>query len=319
MLQQCIFFCITHITGFCAGSPSIGAGQKVNVMEDSPTFLGEKNQIGGSRRMSNISMKALLEAGVHFGHQTRRWNPKMAKYIFGMRNKIHIVDLQKTVKELKKAYKFVRDSVADGKTVLFVGTKKQAQDPVREEAQRCKAFYVSDRWLGGTLTNFETIKRSIARLHELDKMKADGIFGVLSKKELSQRQKELARLEKSLEGIKSMREVPGIMFVVDPSEEATAVAEARKLGIPVVAICDTNCDPDLIDYPIPGNDDAIRAVKLFCQTIADSVLEGKGLLNKQEIVQPAADSVVEEQLPEGLEAAADIKKESEVSNNESVN
>jgi len=232
--------------------------------------------------MANISMKALLEAGVHFGHQTRRWNPKMAKYIFGSRNKIHIVDLQKTVKELKKAYKFVRDSVAEGKTILFVGTKKQAQIPVREEALRCGAFFICDRWLGGTLTNFETIKKSIARLNEIDRMKSDGVFKVLSKKESSRLDKERMRMEKSLEGIKQMKNLPGLIFLVDPSEEGTAVAEARKLKIPVTAICDTNCNPDLVDYPIPGNDDAIRAVKLFCTIIADAVMEGRGLLSKQE-------------------------------------
>ncbi|MHB9154055.1 MAG: 30S ribosomal protein S2 [Endomicrobiales bacterium] len=231
--------------------------------------------------MANISMKALLEAGVHFGHQTRRWNPKMAKYIFGTRNKIHIVDLQKTVKELKKAYKFVRDSVGEKKSILFVGTKKQAQLPVKEEAQRCGAFYISDRWLGGTLTNFETIKKSINRLNELNRMKTEGLFKILSKKEASQREKERARLEKSLEGIKDMKTLPGLLFIIDPSEESTAVAEGRKLEIPVVAVCDTNCDPDAVDYPIPGNDDAIRAVKLFCSIMADAVLEGKGLANKQ--------------------------------------
>lgn len=232
--------------------------------------------------MSNISMKALLEAGVHFGHQMRRWNPKMAKYIFGSRNKIHIVDLQKTVKELKKAYKFVRDSVAEGKTILFVGTKRQAQQPLKEEAARCGAFFVCERWLGGTLTNFETIKRSISRLNELDKMKNDGLFDVLSKKEASKRDKERLRLSKFLSGIREMKEPPGLIFIVDPTEEATAVAEARKLHIPIVAICDTNCNPDLVDYPVPGNDDAIRAVKLFCSIIADAVLEGKGIIDKQE-------------------------------------
>lgn len=231
--------------------------------------------------MANISMKALLEAGVHFGHQTRRWNPKMAKYIFGTRNKIHIVDLQKTVKELKKAYKFVRDSIVEGKTILFVGTKKQAQIPLKEESTRCGAYFIQERWLGGTLTNFETLKKSIARLNLLDKMKADGLFDVLSKKESSKLDKERMRLEKSLEGIKAMTSLPGLVFIVDPSEETTAVSECRKLGIPVVAICDTNCDPDVIDYPIPGNDDAIRAVKLFCTIMADAVLEGKGMLNKQ--------------------------------------
>ena len=206
----------------------------------------------------------------------------MAKYIFGNRNKIHIVDLQKTVKELKKAYKFVRDSVAENKSILFVGTKKQAQTPVKEESIRAGAFFISQRWLGGTLTNFETIKRSIARLKELDKMKSDGVMGILSKKEASRLEKERIKMDKSLEGIKDMKKLPDLMFVVDPTEEATAVAEARKLHIPVVAICDTNCDPDSVDYPIPGNDDAIRAVKLFCSIMADAVLEGKGLLAKQD-------------------------------------
>ncbi|MBN1823618.1 MAG: 30S ribosomal protein S2 [Endomicrobiales bacterium] len=265
--------------------------------------------------MSNISMKALLEAGVHFGHQTRRWNPKMAKFIFGTRNKIHIVDLQKTVKELKKAYKFVRDSVIEGKTVLFVGTKKQAQVPLKEESQRCGAFFVCDRWLGGTLTNFETIKKSIARLNELNKMKNDGLFAVLSKKEVSQKEKERLRLEKSLEGIKDMKELPGLLFVVDPSEETTAVSEARKLKIPVVAICDTNCDPDIIDYPIPGNDDAIRAVKLFCSIVADAVLEGKGLEDKQDESQ-SADAAQNTQAASSEEMTT--KNEREVASNESI-
>lgn len=233
--------------------------------------------------MANISMKALLEAGVHFGHQTRRWNPKMAKYIFGTRNKIHIIDLQKTVKELKKAYKYVRDSVSEGKTVLFVGTKKQAQSAIKEEALRCGAFFVCERWLGGTLTNFETLKGSIARLHQIEKMKADGLFKVMSKKESSRRDKEYAKLAKSLEGIKNMKELPGLLFIIDPSEETTAVAEARKLHIPIVSVCDTNCDPDVVDYPVPGNDDAIRAVKLFCSIVADAVLEGSGLAGKQEL------------------------------------
>ncbi|MFC1501537.1 30S ribosomal protein S2 [Elusimicrobiota bacterium] len=221
--------------------------------------------------MSNISMKALLEAGVHFGHQTRRWNPKMAKFIFGTRN---------TVKELKKVYKIIRDAAADGKSILFVGTKKQAQIPVKEEAQRCGAFFVCERWLGGTLTNFETMKGSINRLRELEKMEVDGIFKVLSKKEASKTRKEKIRLEKSLEGIKEMKSIPELLFIIDPFEEATAVAEARKLGIPIAAICDTNCNPDLIDYPVPGNDDAIRAVKLFCSIIADAILEGREFLKK---------------------------------------
>jgi small subunit ribosomal protein S2 len=232
--------------------------------------------------MSNITMKALLEAGVHFGHQTRRWNPKMGKFIFGTRNKIHIIDLQKTLKELKKNYKVVRDLVAEGKEIIFVGTKKQAQVPVKEEAQRCGAFFVAERWLGGTLTNFETLKKSIARYKEIEKMKEDGVFQILSKKEQSQIERERIRLEKSLEGLKNMTKLPSLMFVVDSNEESTAVSEARKLNIPIIGICDTNCDPDLVDYPIPGNDDAIRAVKLFCSIIADAVLEGKGVTEKKE-------------------------------------
>lgn len=270
--------------------------------------------------MANISMKALLEAGVHFGHQTRRWNPKMAKYIFGTRNKIHIVDLQKTVKELKKAFKIVRDSVAEGNTILFIGTKKQAQIPLKEEAQRCGAYFVSDRWLGGTLTNFETLKKSIARLNQLDKMKADGIFKVLSKKESSKREKERIKLEKSLEGIKTMTNLPGLIFIIDPSEETTAVAEAKILNIPVVAVCDTNCDPDKVDYPIPGNDDAIRAVKLFCSIIADAVLEGKGLNNKQEeavINDTQSPAEIAQNIP-NEEINKEINLNSEVKTNESI-
>ncbi|MCA6079664.1 MAG: 30S ribosomal protein S2 [Endomicrobium sp.] len=232
--------------------------------------------------MANITMKALLEAGVHFGHQTRRWNPKMAKFIFGVRNKIHIVDLQKTLKELKKNYRVVRDFVSEGKSIIFVGTKKQAQLTIKEEALRCGAYFVSERWLGGTLTNFETLKKSIARYKEIEKMKEDGVFKLLSKKEQSQIERERTKLEKSLEGLKNMSNLPGLMFVVDSHEEATAILEARKLKIPIVAICDTNCDPDLVDYPIPGNDDAIRAVKLFCSIIADAVLEGKDIASKKE-------------------------------------
>ncbi len=232
--------------------------------------------------MANVTMKSLLESGVHFGHQTRRWNPKMAKFIFGSRNKIHIIDLQKTLKELKKIYKVVRDFSAEGKEFLFVGTKKQAQEPIKEEALRCGSYFVSDRWLGGTLTNYDTLKKSIARLKDLEAMKENGIFKLLSKKEQSQREKERIKLEKSLEGLKNMSKLPDVMFIIDPVEETTALAEAKKLGIPVVAVCDTNCDPDLIDYPVPGNDDAIRAVKLFCSVIADAILEGKGIENKQE-------------------------------------
>ncbi|MDR2773031.1 MAG: 30S ribosomal protein S2 [Elusimicrobiota bacterium] len=246
--------------------------------------------------MATITMKALLEAGVHFGHQTRRWNPKMRKYIFGTRNKIHIIDLQKTLKELKKDYKVVRDFIADGKKIIFVGTKKQAQLPIKEEALRCGAFFSCERWLGGTLTNFETLKKSIARYKEIEQMKVEGIFDLLSKKEQSRIEKKRIKLEKSFEGLKDMSKLPGLMFVIDPHEEATAVSEAKKLNIPIVAVCDTNCDPDLIDYPIPGNDDAIRAVKLFCSIIADAVLEGKGVVEKQS-EEPQPETTTETELP----------------------
>ncbi|ADG06237.1 30S ribosomal protein S2 [Kyrpidia tusciae] len=224
--------------------------------------------------MAIISMKQLLEAGVHFGHQTRRWNPKMQKYIFTERNGIYIIDLQKTVKKVEEAYQFVRSLAEEGKTLLFVGTKKQAQDSVREEAERCGMFYVNQRWLGGTLTNFQTIRRRIDRLHELERMEEDGTFEVLPKKEVNLLRKEKERLEKFLGGIKGMKDLPGALFVIDPRKERIAVAEARKLGIPIVAIVDTNCDPDEIDYVIPGNDDAIRAVKLLTAKMADAVLEG---------------------------------------------
>jgi small subunit ribosomal protein S2 len=247
------------------------------------------------RSMPNITMKVLLEAGVHFGHQTRRWNPKMGKFIFGTRNKIHIIDLQKTLKELKKNYKVVRDLVAEGKEIVFVGTKKQSRSPVKEEAQRCGAFFVAERWLGGTLTNFETLKKSIARYREIEKMKEDGVFQILSKKEQSQIERERIKLEKFLEGLKNMTKLPGLMFVVDSNEESTAVSEARKLNIPIVAICDSNCDPDLVDYPIPGNDDAIRAVRLFCSIIADAVLEGKGVIEKKEGLDVIATESVKEE------------------------
>mgnify|MGYP000159137629 CR=1 FL=1 len=225
--------------------------------------------------MAVISMKQLLEAGVHFGHQTRRWNPKMATYIFTERNGIYIIDLQKTVKKLEEAYFFVRDMEASGKSILFVGTKKQAQDAIKEEAERCGQFYVNARWLGGMLTNFKTMRTRIARLNQLQKMQADGTFDLLPKKEVIKLQLEIAKLEKYLGGVKEMKELPGALFVVDSRKEKNAIAEARKLGIPIVAIVDTNCDPDEIDYVIPGNDDAIRAIKLISQTMANAVLEGK--------------------------------------------
>jgi len=223
--------------------------------------------------MAVISMKQLLEAGVHFGHQTRRWNPKMEKYIFTERNGIYIIDLQKTVKKIEEAYNFIRDVAASGGKVLFVGTKKQAQDSVREEAERCGHFYVNQRWLGGTLTNFQTIQKRIDRLRELEQMEEDGTFDVLPKKEVILLRKEKERLEKFLGGIKGMRSLPAALFVIDPRKERIAVSEARKLGIPIVAIVDTNCDPDEIDYVIPGNDDAIRAVKLLTSKMADAILE----------------------------------------------
>jgi small subunit ribosomal protein S2 len=225
--------------------------------------------------MAVVSMKQLLEAGVHFGHQTRRWNPKMAKYIFTERNGIYIIDLQKTVKMMEQAYNFVRELAANGGTVLFVGTKKQAQEAVKEEALRSDMFYVNHRWLGGTLTNFSTIRKRIERLHELERMEEDGTFDVLPKKEVVLLRKEKAKLEKFLGGIKNMKKLPDAVFIIDPRKERIAVSEARKLGIPIVAIVDTNCDPDEVDYVIPGNDDAIRAVRLFTSKIADAILEGK--------------------------------------------
>lgn len=225
--------------------------------------------------MAVVSMKQLLEAGVHFGHQTRRWNPKMAKYIFTERNGIYIIDLQKTVKKLEEAYNFVRDISVEGKPVLFVGTKKQAQDSVKEEAQRAGAFYVNARWLGGMMTNFTTIRRRIDRLGQLKAMEEDGTFDLLPKKEVIKLRLEIEKLEKFLGGIKDMKQLPGALFIVDPRKERIAVAEAKKLGIPIVAIVDTNCDPDEIDYVIPGNDDAIRAVKLISGTMANAIIEGR--------------------------------------------
>jgi len=234
-----------------------------------------RNNLGGIEKMSVISMKQLLEAGVHFGHQTRRWNPKMATYIFTERNGIYIIDLQKTVKKLEEAYFFVRDMAASGESILFVGTKKQAQDAIREEAERCGQFFVNARWLGGMLTNFKTMRTRIARLNQLQKMQSDGTFDLLPKKEVIKLQLEIAKLEKYLGGVREMKKLPGALFVVDSRKEKNAIAEARKLGIPIVAIVDTNCDPDEIDYVIPGNDDAIRAIKLISQTMSSAVLEGK--------------------------------------------
>ena len=225
--------------------------------------------------MAVVSMKQLLEAGVHFGHQTRRWNPKMARYIFTERNGIYIIDLQKTVKKLEEAYSFIRDISVEGKPVLFVGTKKQAQDSVKEEAERAGAYYVNARWLGGMMTNFSTIRRRVSRLQQLRAMEEDGTFDLLPKKEVIKLRLEIEKLEKFLGGIKEMKQLPGALFIVDPRKERIAVAEAKKLGIPIVAIVDTNCDPDEIDYVIPGNDDAIRAVKLISATMANAIIEGR--------------------------------------------
>ena len=242
--------------------------------------------------MSVISMKQLLEAGVHFGHQTRRWNPKMAEYIFTERNGIYIIDLQKTVKKVEEAYNFMKDIAAEGGEVLFVGTKKQAQDSIREEAQRVGQYYVSVRWPGGMLTNFQTIRKSINRLNQLEKMAEDGTFDLLPKKEVLKLRHEMEILEKNYGGIKEMKKAPAALFVVDPKKEHIAIAEAKKLGIPVVAIVDSNCDPDEVDYPIPGNDDAIRAVKLIAETMANAILEGKQgeqLTDAEEAAEEAAE------------------------------
>jgi len=249
--------------------------------------------------MSVISMKQLLEAGVHFGHQTRRWNPKMAEYIFTERNGIYIIDLQKTVKKIEEAYFFVRELAMNGESILFIGTKKQAQESIKEEAERCGQFYVNQRWLGGMLTNFKTIKKRIERLNELTEMEENGIFDVLPKKEVIKLKGEMEKLEKNLGGIKEMKDLPGAVFIVDPRKEHIAVLEARKLGIPIVAIVDTNCDPDEVDYVIPGNDDAIRAVKLIASKIADAVIEGR-----QGEQMTAAGSESESAEPADLEAEA---------------
>src|SRR5690625_582706 len=246
----------------------------------------------GGKNMSIISMKQLLEAGVHFGHQTRRWNPKMKKYIFTERNGIYIIDLQKTVKKVNVAYNYVRDVAAEGGTVLFVGTKKQAQESVKDEAIRAGMFYVNQRWLGGTLTNFQTIRKRISRLKEIERMEEDGTFELLPKKEVVNLLKEKDRLVKFLGGIKEMNKLPDAIFVIDPRKERIAIAEARKLNIPIVGIVDTNCDPDEIDYVIPANDDAIRAVRLLTSKMADAILEGKQ--GEETEVAEEAEEVAEE-------------------------
>ncbi|WP_188454361.1 30S ribosomal protein S2 [Virgibacillus oceani] len=244
--------------------------------------------------MSVISMKQLLEAGVHFGHQTRRWNPKMKKYIFTERNGIYIIDLQKTVKKVDEAYKYVRDIAADGGTILFVGTKKQAQDSVRDEATRSGMYYVNQRWLGGTLTNFQTIRKRINRLKDIERMEEDGTFEVLPKKEVVGLLKEKDRLVKFLGGIKEMNKLPDALFVIDPRKERIAIAEAHKLNIPIIGIVDTNCDPDEIDYVIPANDDAIRAVKLLTSKMADAILEVKQGEETDEVEAETKEEVAEE-------------------------
>ena len=249
--------------------------------------------------MAVVSMKQLLEAGVHFGHQTRRWNPKMASYIYTERNGIYIIDLQKTVKKLEEAYSFVRELAANGQSILFVGTKKQAQDAIKEEAERVGQYYVNARWLGGMLTNFRTMRTRIDRLAQLKKMEEDGTFAMLPKKEVIKHQGEIAKLEKYLGGVKDMKKLPGALFIVDPRKERNAIAEARKLHIPIVAIVDTNCDPDEVDYVIPGNDDAIRAIRLISAAMADAVQEGRQGADSAEA--PAEAPAVEEAAAEEAE------------------
>ena len=253
--------------------------------------------------MGVVSMKQLLEAGVHFGHQTRRWNPKMARYIFTERNGVYIIDLQKTVKKLDEAYMFVRDIAADGGEILFVGTKKQAADSVKEEAERCGMHFVNARWLGGMMTNFNTIRRRIQRLAQLRQMAEDGTFDLLPKKEVVKLNLEIDKLEKYLGGIKNMEKLPSALFIVDPRKERIAVAEAHKLGIPIIAIVDTNCDPDEIDYVIPGNDDAIRAVKLIAGAMANAVIEGRQGQEEAVVEEAAADEEIAEEVPAETEAA----------------
>jgi small subunit ribosomal protein S2 len=261
------------------------------------TYAEAKNQME-ERNMSVISMKQLLEAGVHFGHQTRRWNPKMAPYIYTERNGIYIIDLQKSVGKVDEAYQAVSDIAADGGTILFVGTKKQAQDAIKVESERCGMYYVNERWLGGMLTNFKTIKSRIARLKEIERMSEDGTFDVLPKKEVIQLKKEWEKLEKNLGGIKEMKKLPDAIFVVDPKKERICVQEAHTLGIPLIGIADTNCDPEELDYVIPGNDDAIRAVKLIVSKMADAVIEANQGMTGDEVYEEAAEEAYEEAVEE---------------------
>ena len=267
--------------------------------------------------MAVVAMKQLLEAGVHFGHQTRRWDPKMAEYIFQARNGIHIIDLQKTSKKLDEAYSFIKEQAEEGKTVLFVGTKKQAQECMKEAALKCGMYYVDQRWLGGMLTNFDTIQKRIQRLKNLETMQEDGTFDVLPKKEVILLKKEMEKLEKNLGGIKEMNELPGVIFLVDPKKERIAILEAKKLGIPVVGLVDTNCNPEELDYPIPGNDDAIRAVKLIADVMANAVIEGKQGESFEEEVEEQVEeksdkeeaSIEEVVAEEETEATADSEEE----------
>jgi len=254
--------------------------------------------------MAIVTMKDLLEAGVHFGHQTKRWNPKMKKYLFGERNGIYIIDLQKTLSKFQQAYDFVRQLSASGGEVLFVGTKKQAAESISEEARRCGMFFVNRRWMGGMLTNFQTIRKSIDRLHQLEVMKEDGTFGKLTKKEVLKLEREMAKLDFSLSGIKEMTQLPGAVFIIDPRKERIAVQEARRLAVPVVAVVDTNCDPDEIDYPIPGNDDAIRAIRLMSSKIAEAVIEGRGVSKEGEIGEAVGEAAMATAAPGPQDAPA---------------
>ena len=260
-------------------------------------------------KMAVVAMKQLLEAGVHFGHQTRRWDPKMAEYIFQARNGIHIIDLQKTSKKLDEAYSFIKEQAEEGKTVLFVGTKKQAQECMKEAALKCGMYYVDQRWLGGMLTNFDTIRTRVQRLKDLETMEQDGTFDVLPKKEVILLKKEMEKLERNLGGIKEMEEIPGVIFLIDPKKERIAILEAKKLGIPVVGLVDTNCNPEELDYPIPGNDDAIRAVKLIADVMANAVIEGK----QGESFEPemGPEQVAETEEPTSIEEVVEAAEETE--------
>ena len=264
--------------------------------------------------MAIVTMKQLLEAGVHFGHQTKRWNPKMAQYIFGARNNIHIIDLQKTLAKIKEAYRFVRNIVANNQTVLFVGTKRQAQEIIKEEAERCGMFYVNQRWWGGMLTNFSTIRQSVERLKKLEQLQQESKSTTLTKKELAKIEKEKLKLVKGLSGIRDMEDLPGAIFVIDLPQEAIAVSEAIKLEIPIVALVDTNCDPESITYVIPGNDDAIRSIKLITHLVAEAVVEGKELREKEEVTEEVKEELPQEEVKEEVkeEKNIDFKKEGEI-------